>query len=84
VGGGVSGQISTHRLTHDSLQVQGEWFYDVAVFEVDNDWIWNTFNTNHTKYYWAKNVGLIRRVLLEETSQVEVESYNLIKYQVTQ
>jgi hypothetical protein len=83
-GGGVSGQISTHRLTHDSLQVQGEWFYDVAVFEVDNDWIWNTFNTNHTKYYWAKNVGLIRRVLLEETSQVEVESYNLIKYQVTQ
>ena len=83
-GGGVSGQISLLSMVHDSLLVAGEWYHDVAVFEVDNDWIWNTFNTNHTKYYWAKNVGLIRRVLLEENSIVELESFNLIKYQVTQ
>ena len=83
-GGGVSGQLTRRTIIHDSLLVAGEWYHDVAVFEVDNDWIWNTFNTNHTKYYWAKNVGLIRRVLLEENSIVELESFNLIKYQVTQ
>jgi hypothetical protein len=82
--GGVSGQISILSNTFDSLKVQGEWFYDVAEFEIDNDWIWNTFNTNHTKYYWAKNVGLIRRVLLEEHTTAEVESFNLIRYQVIQ
>lgn len=81
-GGGVIGQTSLVTQTYDSLQVSGEWFYEVAEFEVDNDWLWNTFDTNHTKYYWAKNIGLIRRVLLEEHSQLEVESFNLIKYEV--
>ena len=83
-GGTISGQSSYLIKQHDSLQVQGKWYYTVAEFEVDNDWMYSTKETNHTKYYWAKNVGLIRRVLLEERSIDEVESWDIIEYNVTQ
>ena len=82
-GGCVSGQRTTINKIYDSLQVQGKWHYKVAEFELDNDWSWNTLQTNHTKYYWAKNVGLVRRVLLEEHTTTEVESWNLIDYNLT-
>ena len=79
----MSGQSSRLNTIYDSLQVQGQWYYDVAEFELDNDWIWGTKYTDHTKYYWAKHVGLIRRVLLEEKTDTELESFDLISYQVT-
>ena len=80
-GGGVSGQISTHRLTHDSLQVQGEWYYDVAVFEVDNDPL---LDNKPSKYYWAKNVGLIKKEKFKHWTNEYIEGWHLVKYQVTQ
>ena len=82
--GGNSGQITVLNQVHDSLQVQGQWYYDVAEFEVDRDYIYRTLQTDHTKYYWAKHVGLIKRSLLEEHSDLEVESWELIDYEVTQ
>ena len=80
-GGGVSGQLSTHRLTHDSLQVQGEWYYDVAVFEVDNDPL---LDNKPSKYYWAKNVGLIKKEKFKHWTNEYIEGWHLVKYQVTQ
>jgi hypothetical protein len=65
----------------DSLQVQGEWYYDVAVFEVDNDWIWDS---KPTKYYWAKTVGLVKKEQFKHQSGEYVQGWHLIKYQVTQ
>lgn len=80
---GNSGQDVVFNQLHDSLQVKGQWYYDVAEFEIDNDWIWGTKFTDHTKYYWAKHVGLIKRSLLEEHSDIEVESWELLNYGVT-
>ena len=79
---GVSGQTTLFNGVHDSLMVKGTWYYDVAEFEVDNDPQYRTPDTNHTKYYWAKNIGLIRRVLLEERATTEIESYDIITYQL--
>jgi hypothetical protein len=80
-GGGVSGQLTKRTEIYDSLQVQGEWYYDVAVFEVDNDWIWDS---KPTKYYWAKTVGLVKKEQFKHQSGEYVQGWHLIKYQVTQ
>ncbi len=80
-GGGVSGQITTLNKTHDSLKVQGEWFYDVAEFEIDNDWMWDS---KPTKYFWAKNIGLIKREQYSHLDNGYIQGWHLIKYNVTQ
>jgi hypothetical protein len=56
----------------------------VAEFEVDNDWHYNRPETRHTKYTWAKNVGLIKQTLLEHASDIEIEAWNLIECSVSQ
>lgn len=83
VGGGTSGQKVAINKIHDSLQVQNKWYYKVAEFELDSDPSYYTLYTDHTKYYWARNVGLVRRVLLEEHTTTEVESWDIIEYNVT-
>ena len=55
---GVSGQDLFFRAFHDSLEVLGVWYDEVAEFELDKDFIWDR---KITKYFWAKGVGLIRR-----------------------
>ena len=80
--GGALGGTGMHLdSTKDSLQVSDEWFYDVAVFEVDNDPI---FDSKPSKYYWAKNVGLIKKENFSHLTGERLELWDLVKYQVTQ
>lgn len=80
-GGRTSGQISKFRTLHDSLQVSGNWFYDVAEFEVDKDWIWKGENN---KYFWAKNVGLIKKERYYPLDKSYEEGWYLIEHFVVQ
>ena len=43
---------------YDSLLVQGEYFYDVKVFHDSEN---STDANEETKYYFAKNKGIIRK-----------------------
>ena len=79
--GSVSGQQTIVSSIYDSLQVQGEWYYDVAVFEVDNDPL---LDNKPSKYYWAKNVGLIKKEKFKHWTNEYIEGWHLVKYQVTQ
>ena len=79
VGGSVSGQrVELKR--YDSLQVQGQWYYDVAEFEAKPDPL---MNGRIGRYYWAKNVGLIKREKYEHWTNEYTEGWHLIRYQVT-
>lgn len=82
-GGLVSGQSTYLNRRYDSLQINEKWYYDVVEFEIDNDWSWDFRPySNHTKYYWSKNIGMIKKVLLEEQSEVELEIWNLVDYKI--
>jgi len=81
LGGGVSGQITTLRNKFDSLQVQDKWYYDVVEFEVDQDYSWDE---RRTKYFWAKNVGLIKREQYMNFTDEFLQSWELTFYNVTQ
>lgn len=79
--GGNSGQNIVFNQLYDSLQVQGQWYYDVAEFELDRDYIWDE---RRTKYYWAKHVGLIKREKYMNFTDEYIEGWELIDYDVTQ
>ncbi len=79
--GGVSGQTSGLNTVHDSLQVKGQWYFDVAEFEVSNDWIWDS---KPTKYFWAKHVGLIKREKYAHWTNEYIEGWELVNYEVIQ
>ena len=74
-------RITVLNQVHDSLQVQGQWYYDVAEFEVDIDYVWDN---KITKYYWAKHVGLIKREKYAHWTREFIEGWELIDYEVTQ
>jgi hypothetical protein len=80
-GGAVGGTGMHLSEMYDSLNVSNEWYYEVAVFEVDRDWIWDS---KPTKYYWAKNVGLIKKEKFKHWTNEYIEGWHLVKYQVTQ
>ncbi len=45
-----------------TLIIQGKTYYNVAKFDIDQDDIWfNYANYPNAVYYWAKDVGLIKR-----------------------
>ena len=78
--GSVSGQ-TTKVTVYDSLQVKGQWYYDVAEFEVSNDWIWDS---KPTKYFWAKHIGLIKREKYAHWTNEYIEGWELLNYGVIQ
>ena len=78
---GNSGQDVVFNQLHDSLKVQDQWYYDVAEFEVDIDYIWDN---KITKYFWAKNVGLIKREKYAHWTREFIESWELVEFDVSQ
>lgn len=68
-----------------TLTLQGKVFDRVVKFELDMDDIW--YDNNHplptrypnAVYYWAKNVGLIKRENKSEKYSWELIDYNIIK-----
>lgn len=80
-GGGVSGQTTTFNQLHDSLLVQNRWYYDVAEFEVDIDY---TQNDWRGVYYWAKNIGLIKREKYTTFTSEYIEGWELTDYFIVQ
>jgi hypothetical protein len=78
---GNSGQDVFFIQLHDSLQVQNQWYYDVAEFEVDIDY---SQNGRKGVYYWARNAGLIKREKHSHVTQQLEESWELIDYNVIQ
>jgi len=79
-GGGASQDV-IFKGKLDSLQVQDKWYYDVVEFEVDIDY---SQNGRRGVYFWAKNVGLIKRDRYSHITKEIEESWELIDYKVTQ
>jgi len=60
-------------------------YSNVAIFEIDSDDIW--YPDNHpiatqypiSRYYWAENVGLIKRENVSENYSWELIAYNIIQ-----
>ncbi len=67
-----------------TLTLQGETYNNVAVFEIDQDDIWyansylGAIKYPKAKYYWAENVGLIKRENISENYSWELIEYNII------
>ena len=80
VSGSTSGQRTSIVKIHDSLQVQGKWYYQVAEFEVNPD---PAMNGRIGKYFWAKGIGLIKREKFEHWTFEYTEGWELIDYNIT-
>lgn len=65
-----------------TLLIQGKTYYNVAKFELDKDDIWeekmNCTRANSV-YYWAKDVGLIKKEMKSCNYSWELIDYNIIK-----
>ncbi|PCJ67735.1 MAG: hypothetical protein COA58_00955 [Bacteroidetes bacterium] len=79
--GGNSGQVTKLNQLHDSLKIQDQWYYDVAEFEADIDYIWDE---RRTKYFWAKNIGLVKREKYMNFTEEYIEGWELIDFDVSQ
>lgn len=67
----------------DTMQLNGRTYVDVLKFRITLDGIYRNKTSRHTQYYWARNVGLIKRELYESnSSQVVVDSWELVEYHV--
>ena len=76
-----TGSSNTISLGLDSnLSIQGKTYYNVAKFDIDQDDIWyNYANYPNTVYYWAKDVGLVKRLNKTDNYSWELIEYNIIK-----
>lgn len=56
----------------DSLKISDKWYYDVMVVELPST----------TKYYWAKNIGLIRKSLRYPYNNDTTILFDLVDYKL--
>jgi len=74
--------ITTYKGMDSTLIIQGKTYFNVAKFEIDKDDIWeeklNCIRSNNI-YYWAKDVGLVKK-----ESKTCTYSWELIKYNIIQ
>jgi hypothetical protein len=69
------------------LTIQGKTYFNAARFNIDTDGAWYGSNSgvpvenSHppTIYYWAKDVGLVKRTNLKENYSWELIEYNIVK-----
>ena len=65
-----------------TLTIQGKTYYNVAKFDIDSDGVWSKtypYTTTGSKYYWAKDVGLVKRTATHRDENWELIEYNIIK-----
>lgn len=86
--GAGTGSSSTSYIGMDrTLTIQGKTYHNVAKFDIDSDAIWYSrddavsleFKRPRAIYYWAKDVGLIKRETKKENYAWELIEYNIIK-----
>ncbi len=65
-----------------TLTIQGKTYHNVAKFDIDSDGVWSKtypYTTTGSKYYWAKDVGLVKRTATHRDENWELIEYNIIK-----
>ena len=65
-----------------TLTIQGKTYQNVAKFDIDSDGVWSKtypYTTTGSKYYWAKDVGLVKRTATHRDENWELIEYNIIK-----
>jgi len=81
-GAGTGSSYTTLKSVEPKLIIQGEEFTNVAVFNVDIDPIWEDkldCVRPNTSYYWAENVGLIKKEMGGCGYAWELIEHNIIK-----
>lgn len=85
-GGGTGSSFTTLKEFLPTYLLKGKTYTNVAVFEIDSDDIWYPNNYPdltkqypNSSYYWAENVGLIKRENQSENYAWELIEYNIIK-----
>jgi hypothetical protein len=65
-----------------TLTIQGKTYQNVAKFDIDIDGVWSKtypYTTTGSKYYWAKDVGLVKKTATHRDENWELIEYNIIK-----
>ncbi|MDP2174981.1 MAG: hypothetical protein Q8K70_03620 [Bacteroidota bacterium] len=81
-GTGNGSSYTTYIGMDSTLTIQGKTYQNVAKFDIDKDDIWeeklNCIRSNNI-YYWAKDVGLIKKQSISCNYSWELIEYNIIK-----
>lgn len=78
----IGGQNSIHLEEKiENYSLSGFNFNDVLVFQIEGDGSWDSYPT---KYYWAKNVGLVKREKCDIDKITLLDGWELIEYEITQ
>lgn len=79
---GTGSSYTTCKGMDSSMLIQGKTFSNVIKFDVDKDDIWDDklqcIRSNNI-YYWAKDVGLIKKEMKTCNSSWELIEYNIIR-----
>ena len=78
---GTSNALTTCTNTDTSLVVNGQTYDHVVVFDVNIDEIWEeklACIRPNTKYYWVKNIGLIRKTMNRCNYSWDLIDYKII------
>ena len=79
---GTGSSYTTYIGMDSTLTIQGKTYQNVAKFDIDKDDIWeeklNCIRSNNI-YYWAKDVGLIKKQSISCNYSWELIEYNIIK-----
>ena len=79
---GTGSSYSTYIGMDSTLTIQGKTYQNVAKFNIDSDGVWSKtypYTTTGSKYYWAKDVGLIKRKATHRDETWELIEHNIIK-----
>jgi hypothetical protein len=81
-GAGTGSSNTTYIGMDSTLTIQGKTYYNVAKFDIDSDGVWSKtypYTTTGSKYYWAKDLGLVKRTATHRDENWELIEYNIIK-----
>ncbi len=80
ISGGGGSASGYYQGMDSTLVIQGKLYYNVAKFELDIDGIWeNSPPFTGSQYYWAKDVGLVKRLATARKDEWELINYQIIK-----
>ncbi|MGB0432479.1 MAG: hypothetical protein ACPGLV_18530, partial [Bacteroidia bacterium] len=72
---------TTYEGLQNGIEAGGKTYDNVAVFYVERDWGWD-WDAAPSRYYWVKNVGLIKRINFDVDDGTE--QWELVSYKVYQ